>query len=49
MAFGGFADVWEGTLGGRKVCIKVLRVSLNDDQSLTKVRSAASGCHIPAY
>jgi serine/threonine protein kinase len=37
-AFGGFADVWGGTLGGRKVCVKVLRISLNDDQSITKVR-----------
>ena len=38
IAFGGFADVWKGTHGGRRVCIKVLRVSLNDDESLTKVR-----------
>ena len=29
--------MWEGTHGGRRVCIKVLRVSLNDDESLTKV------------
>ena len=38
IAFGGFADVWQGTHGGRGVCIKVLRVSLNDDESLAKVR-----------
>ena len=48
IAFGGFADVWEGTLGGRKVCVKVLRVTLNEDQSLTKVRLAASAFHLPA-
>ena len=41
-AFGGFADVWEGTHGGKKVCIKVLRVTLNDDPALTKVRIATS-------
>jgi hypothetical protein len=39
IAFGGFADVWQGTHGGREVCIKSLRVSLNDDESLTKVRT----------
>ena len=38
IAFGGFADVWEGTHGGGKVCVKVLRISMNDDQTLTKVR-----------
>lgn len=38
VACGGFADVWEGSLGGSRVCIKVLRVSLNDGQCLTKVR-----------
>jgi len=26
VAFGGFADVWEGTFAGEKVCVKVLRV-----------------------
>jgi len=40
VAFGGFADVWEGTHCGTKVCIKALRVTLNDDPSLTKVRTA---------
>jgi len=40
VAFGGFADVWEGTHCGKKVCIKVLRVTLNDDPALTKVRTA---------
>jgi len=38
IAFGGFADVWQGTHDGRRVCIKVFRVSLNDRESLTKVR-----------
>jgi len=38
IALGGFADVWEGTHGDRKVCVKLLRVSLNDDQTLKKVR-----------
>lgn len=38
IAFGGFADVWEGNLGGSRVCVKVLRVTMNDDQSVTKVR-----------
>ena len=37
VAFGGFADVWEGTHGGKKVCIKALRVTLNDDPALAKV------------
>jgi hypothetical protein len=26
VAYGGFADVWEGKLGDEKVCIKVLRM-----------------------
>jgi len=38
IANGGFADVWEGTHGGGRVCIKVLRVSLRNNKSLTKVR-----------
>jgi len=38
-AFGGFADAWEGIHCGRKVCIKALRVTLNDDPALTKVRT----------
>jgi len=38
VAFGGFGDVWEGVHGGRNVCIKALRLYLNDEQSLTKVR-----------
>jgi len=38
VAFGGFADVWEGNHGGRKVCIKVLRISLRDTGDLRKVR-----------
>ena len=31
IAFGGFADVWEGTCGDKKVCVKWLRVSLDSD------------------
>ena len=38
-AFGGFADVWEGTHCNMKVCIKALRVTLTDDPILTKVRT----------
>jgi len=38
IAFGGYADVWQGTHGDKDVCIKVLRVTLNDDESVTKVR-----------
>jgi len=26
VAYGGFTDVWEGLLGGEKVCVKVMRV-----------------------
>jgi len=26
VAYGGFADVWEGALGDEKVCVKVLRM-----------------------
>jgi len=35
---GGTADVWEGTHGGRKVCIKCPRVSEEDLQAVTRVR-----------
>jgi len=35
---GGTADVWEGTHGGRTVCIKCPRVSEEDLQSVTRVR-----------
>ena len=38
VGFGGFADVWEGTYCARKVCIKVLRAHLSDDDTLKKVR-----------
>jgi len=38
IAFGSLVDVWEAVHGGRKVCVKVLKVSINDDQTLTKVR-----------
>ena len=38
-AYGGFADVWEGTHCDTKVCIKALRITLNDDQTLAKVRT----------
>lgn len=39
IALGGFADVWEGTHSGKKVCVKWLRVSLNNDETLNKVRT----------
>ena len=39
-AYGGFADVWEGTHCDTKVCIKALRVTLNDDPALAKVRTS---------
>jgi len=38
VALGGFADVWEGTHSGKQVCVKLLRVSLNDGETLNKVR-----------
>ena len=38
VANGGFADVWEGTHGGKKVCIKCPRVSVKDFQAVTEVR-----------
>ena len=37
IAFGTLADVWEGVHGGRKVCVKVLKISTHDDQTLAKV------------
>jgi len=38
ITFGSLADVWEGVYGGRKVCVKVLKISVDDDQTLMKVR-----------
>jgi hypothetical protein len=38
IAFGGFADVWQGDQGGNRVCIKVLRIAVNDTDGLKKVR-----------
>ena len=38
-AYGGFADVWEGTYCGSKVCIKTLRLYLDNRHALTKVRA----------
>jgi len=37
IADGGFADVWEGTHNGRKVCIKCLRVSVKNRKKIMKV------------
>jgi len=34
---GGTADVWEGTYGGRKVCIKCPRVCMEDLRAVTQV------------
>jgi len=38
IANGGFADVWEGTHNGRRVCIKCPRVCVQDLQAVTQVR-----------
>jgi len=38
VAFGGFADVWEGIHACRKVCIKCLRVSPDGDKTKVRVR-----------
>ena len=38
IATSGFADVWEGTHDNRRVCIKFLRVTMRDYESLSKVR-----------
>jgi len=35
---GGTADVWEGTHGGKKVCIKCPRVCMEDLRTVTQVR-----------
>lgn len=55
VAFGGFADVWEGIHNGRKVCVKALRFYLDDEPTLTKVRIryrrglfASTEEHLPA-
>ncbi|KAF9779779.1 kinase-like domain-containing protein [Thelephora terrestris] len=37
IAFGGFADVWQGDQGGNRVCIKVLRIAVNDTDGLKKL------------
>ena len=42
-ASGGFADVWEGSHCGEKVCIKALRVNSSNNHILTKVCPATSG------
>ena len=41
IAYGGFADVWQGDLVGNRVCIKALRIALNDTADLRKVRTQA--------
>jgi len=46
VAFGGFADVWEGTHRDTKVCIKALRVTLNDDPTLAKVCICIPSFHL---
>ena len=38
IALGPIADVWEGDHRGKRVSIKSLRVSLDDDETLKKVR-----------
>ncbi|KAF9779787.1 kinase-like domain-containing protein [Thelephora terrestris] len=37
IAYGGFADVWKGDQGGKIVCIKVLRIAVNDTAGLRKL------------
>jgi len=44
VAFGGFADVWEGTYGGKKVCVKALRI-YNVAASTNTPNNAVSVCH----
>ncbi|KAF9779315.1 CNH domain-containing protein [Thelephora terrestris] len=36
VASGGFADVWEGTYGGNRVCIKCLRISQQSRQGVER-------------
>ena len=42
VAFGGFCDVYKGTLGGADVCIKRLRISTMGDQ--VAVRQVTHHC-----
>jgi hypothetical protein len=42
ITLGGIADVWEGTHHGKKVCIKYLRVSMKNYQTVKKVRARYS-------
>jgi len=42
IALGVITDVWEGTHRGKRVYIKPLKVSLNNDQTLKKVRVRCS-------
>ena len=39
IAWGGFADVWQGEHNGKKVCIKAPRVPLNDTAGRRQVRN----------
>jgi len=36
VAYGGFCDVYRGTLGGASVCIKRLRISITGDQEMIR-------------
>ena len=36
IAFGGFCDVYQGTVGSENVCIKRLRINATGDQALVK-------------
>lgn len=44
VAFGGFADVWEGTYGGEKVCVKALRI-YNVGTSTNSPNNAVASFH----
>ena len=46
VAFGGFADVWEETYGGRKVCVKTLRI-YNPNKSTNGRNNSLAICDIP--
>ena len=36
VAFGGFCDIYHGSLGPNKVCVKRLRITATGDQALVK-------------
>ena len=46
IAFGGFADVWEGSYGGRKVCVKASRI-YNPNRITNGRNNSTLICDIP--